>query len=508
MSDAIRQTWLTDDKAVFNTLRKLEKSNEKLLEQNRKLTREGTEGNRKNNSLLDQGTTKIAAMATGYLSVQTALQLVNAELENKVKLQQQSLQLTRQESATEIGFLRNLGGTGTEQDKALEALSRISTETGITRTDLFAVASTAFSARGNLSTKQTFDAIRQAVQIAPESVGESTPIAGALLDLAKFTGTQDAAANLGFLQSVAQTARVTSLGNVSTNLIPAIRGVAATGASTQEAAALTTAITQAISDPTGAQGGTAATNFAVKLEQILPNQEDLFSRIEQVRTLAEDEQKAIIQKIGGDVKSRKVIEQLLTDATAAVSQDVVANVGRTADLSTQEGVRVAAEAAQKQVDTIRGTETQRAATADRSLKNLAQDLERDPARAITGSLSETTSRIAASVGVSGARQFVENRLAQMGDIFGIGGDLRLSQTQANVAAASQGGFRVGAVDELFIGPQAAAAISSVVNATLQAVGVQPTGSITDQQAATANATLEEIRALRADLVSSTPDGVD
>ncbi|MBI4578877.1 MAG: hypothetical protein HY718_04190, partial [Planctomycetes bacterium] len=100
---------------------------------------------------------------------------------------------------------------------------------------------------------------------------ESLPsFAGAMLDLAKVTGSQDARVNRGLLLAVGGLSRVSEPSQQAANIPKALIGVRGFGASTAGAAALWASLSTMGADTEGAMSRTGAIALAQQLEMFLP----------------------------------------------------------------------------------------------------------------------------------------------------------------------------------------------------------------------------------------------
>lgn len=308
----IHLTFTGDDKDVAAVLARQERQIASLKEKLGQLGRESEKVGRQQEGMLTSGVQKLAGMAAGWVSVSSALQLANAELRAHIELQDRASSTQTQAANTQIKFLRNLGMvSGGERQAAIDRIGQISQRTGVTQRDLNLAASTAVSARGDLSIGQSLDAVEMAARIAPEDVGELTSVAGGLLDISSLTKTADMRHNAGFMTSLAAQARVTNLQSVSQNLVPGAIGVAARGGSAEEAAALVATLTSGMKDATGAMSGTAAIQLANQLATFTPAKGE--STAERLRHLQNNPAlaRAFLAQASFEQKSLASVENLL-----------------------------------------------------------------------------------------------------------------------------------------------------------------------------------------------------
>lgn len=265
----------------FADYRALHRENEKfrqdLLKIKRELagvrdeSRQGAQDSSRQNSLLREGAAAVGKYFSAWALGATAVRLVTDEIRNMMAVQERALRATQSVGDAQIAALRNVGAkTVGEREQFLQTVDDMSATTGVSTKDLYQRFGTGYSARGPLSTKAVEEAVRVSALVVPESAEEGTTFAGALLDLAKVTGSEDARANAGLLMSIGETSRVTDIGRLSKNLPPALTAIAAKGDTGQQAGAIFSAITTGMADPTGEQSKTAAISLAEQLAEALP----------------------------------------------------------------------------------------------------------------------------------------------------------------------------------------------------------------------------------------------
>ncbi len=274
----ISLNWSSDDRQVQKAFQRQQRQIAKLETALKKTSRSSVNLTKQQTNVASSAVGAATRMIATYASVNTAIRFVNASLQAQIDLHNKAEGVVVDTASAQIKFLRNLGDVSSEErSKALTTIREISKETGVKQSAIFLAASTAVSARGALSVQESLAAVRQAARIAPEDVGESTAIAGGILDVSTLTGIEDAKKNLGFLLAIGETARIVSPKDVSENVIRAALGVAATGDTPEFSTALVSTLTQAVKDPTGRISGTGAIQLARKLRDFLP-EEDVFER--------------------------------------------------------------------------------------------------------------------------------------------------------------------------------------------------------------------------------------
>ncbi len=282
----------------------------------------------------------IMSAAAAYVSVSQGIRLVIAAIRDKEEAERKAKETTVTLAEAQIAFRRNLGAATVAEQSAVEGrLAAISEKAGVPMRDLLVRASTAVSARGNLSVATALDAVEASVQIAPESVEVGEAITGAALDLAKATGVKDVNKTLGLLIEIGKTARVTDIGKLAENVAPAITGVVARGGTGREAGALFSALSGGGVDQTGRKTATATIQLAEQLAKFLPKEATfktetkrgrerrvvdvegtgLKSTLERIRYLQEHPlvKERFLQDASFEVKARASIEQIVAGKGAA-----------------------------------------------------------------------------------------------------------------------------------------------------------------------------------------------
>ena len=217
-----------------------------------------------------RGLTGIAGAVAGYGSLQTAISLVNDEHERAIQYQNKALTLQQTLAQAQRGAVLNLGvDPNWNAAKLVEQITNMSKRVGVDETTLTRVASDALSARGDSSIESTMTAIETASRILPDDADGLRTLTAATMDLQKMLGGS-AESNIGYLQSVGATSRVTSLKFMAENATPAIAGLTKFGGSKEEAGALFSMFSGSMVDTTGAQSKSSSLNLAKQLEKAIP----------------------------------------------------------------------------------------------------------------------------------------------------------------------------------------------------------------------------------------------
>ncbi len=226
-------------------------------------------------------TTKIGEWAAGYLTVRSAISLVNAELQNQIDLRRKAAEATMTEADAQRDFLRNFGArTAAERDAAIHQVGAISRETGVSERDLYHRGSAIFSAKGNLSDEQAWSALRESARLVPESQEKGLAVGVASLDLMRATGVKEAAPAMGMMASMARLSHVFDWAKIAQHGVPSVVAAMQSGATAQEAVGLYSTMTYGMADWTGRRSATAVAQFTRQLEKFLPETDmPLYSQI-------------------------------------------------------------------------------------------------------------------------------------------------------------------------------------------------------------------------------------
>lgn len=202
-----------------------------------------------------------------------AVQIVRKEYEALLAVQDKARESSLNLAGAQNAALRNLGAdTAAERDAFIADVERVSKEAGVSQKFVYNLASSALSARGELSVADAMDAVKQAALYAPDSAEAGEALAGAALDIGKATGATPQQA-LGFAMEVGKMARPTATGKIVENVAPAIGGAMQSGASPQSAAALWAALTGGMVDPQGRKAKTATLQVSAQLAEFLPEED-------------------------------------------------------------------------------------------------------------------------------------------------------------------------------------------------------------------------------------------
>lgn len=212
----------------------------------------------------------LKTFATGLIGaggILAGIQLVNRELQRMVDLGKEVANITVTDAAAKQNLIRNLAGTSKEQkQQVLKGVEQISETTNVEQKFIAEAAAQGLSASGQDidSTMKALDFAARAFAEAPDQIAMAV---GALLDLGKVTGSSDPLVNAGFQQFVAANSRVVSPQEQARNIPRALIGFQGSGGTSQEAAAVFAAVSNAAADITGEQTGTAMISLGDQLKE-------------------------------------------------------------------------------------------------------------------------------------------------------------------------------------------------------------------------------------------------
>ena len=258
-----------------------------------------------------------ASMAAGYVSVQGALNLISKEWDAIEQRQNRALETQKTLAQVQRAAVLNLGvDPNWDAAKLTDTITAMSKRAGVDEKTLTRVAGDALSARGDSSIESTMTAIETAAKILPDDAEGLKTLTAATMDLQKMLGGS-AESNIGYLQSVGATSRVTSLKFMAENATPAIAGLTKFGGSKEEAGALFSMFSGSMVDTTGATSKSASLNLAKQLEAFLPT---LKTTDERIAALQADPAKAqkFLKESSFEVQALPAVRGLLSgDAGSA-----------------------------------------------------------------------------------------------------------------------------------------------------------------------------------------------
>lgn len=226
---------------------------------------------------------KVGQLAAAYLGVGAAVGQVSKAIQTNIELQEKSLEIADRVARSQQEGFKNLAGLSTiEKQTASTEAKRIAAD-GLPIDKVTEAIGSAFSAGGQMGLEKAIEAVEEAAKINRLTPDNLPFEAAAALDIAGATGSNDIAANLGFIKSVGKEARPSDPMKVSVNAAKAVQGAvnALPGAlreveAERQRAAITggglfAALTKSGTDITGESASTAVTMFVNRMEEVFSN---------------------------------------------------------------------------------------------------------------------------------------------------------------------------------------------------------------------------------------------
>jgi hypothetical protein len=291
-----------------------------------------------------QALSSLVKYGAGLATLGTAAKLVTNELRAQQDLVDKAQAAKTTVSESRNVLIRNLVG---ESDATVKGVlsedADLAKRLNVSESVVNMARADALSATGG-DRKASYEAVAIATQFLKDRPADIAGFTGTLTDLSKATGTTDAQVNLGYLATVGKLSRVVDPRAQGQNLAPAIINQLAYGSTSQEAAALTAALTSAAADSQGATSGTGSIALAEQLRSFFGGQGTTGQRIAALQSDPAKAQ-AFLADASFEKKVGGVIEQLLTDPNSEAARLFRANLSQipdTAGLRARGGQAIAA----------------------------------------------------------------------------------------------------------------------------------------------------------------------
>jgi len=417
-----------------------------------------------------------------------SLQLITAELQAHKELQAEAGRQQVTLNSARQSVIRNMpGASDAETQRVLAQITTLARRTNAPEKVVAQSMADALSASGG-NVEASRSAVFEATRFLADRPEDIPVFAGALLDLAKVTGTKDAAVNRGFLSVVAGYSRVVKPEFQAQNLVPAMIGTTTLGATARESAALISALTVGGGDVTGRRSGTAAIALAEQLRGFVPNAPagmpgpNVPTFGAALYGLQQDRESAerFLAKASFEKKTIGPIEQLLLDNQSETFRMYQKTLDK---LPGDVGLRTEAERAisRRGLDPL-----EQMAATDRALKSAAERLYTGNLRAgMAGVSREGLAEVLKASGQSAMAQKVLNAQFDLTEIFG-GRDPR--EAVIDIAQQSMQDLRTRTE---FVGTQ-----FGVRGAPMGALGVPETDPERLRRADVLEQMIGELRAIR------------
>lgn len=375
-SEEIKWVVTADDKDIIAAFKRMQKELEATKQKMREQGNETEKAGKSQKDLLDKGISGLAGMVTGWISVQSAIQLATAEYDNYIERQREAAAETMSTADAQLAFFRNLGNVSKEQSRQIqETVRQLAAANNTTESRVYNVASIARSSQGALTDQQMFANVGMALKLAPDREEQAVALAGALNASSRLTGSANPQENAGLLLGIGEQTRIDNLAQIAKTLLPAAVGIKATlkDTSTEEAMALLTALTTAGEDETGSISATAGLQLAAQLKELKSGKKKVTTGTDlgdAITTLRNDpkKRKAFLDSATFEVKSKPFIEELLTPGTAT------ANLYDQNLSKVPTGARAAGNT-QQFFENVGGAQYQNVATNQRVFESLTSGLQ-------------------------------------------------------------------------------------------------------------------------------------
>lgn len=261
---------------------------------------------------------RVGAYAAGIVSVSSAMQMLNRQVEAQQRLNDQANQSQLGVSETRNVVIRNLVGSSDAQiAEVLDQNRQLANQLRVSERYVNLARADALSATGG-DVDASLEAVGVAARFLRDRPDELNTFTGALLDLSRATGTTDATVNLGYLATVASLSRVVSPQEQARNIPRAIIGQIAFGATPQESAALFAALTTGSADFSGSTSATGSISLAQQLQNFNPDS----SLTETIRSLQQNREQrdAFLDSLSLERTVLGPARQLLTDPDSDISR--------------------------------------------------------------------------------------------------------------------------------------------------------------------------------------------
>tara|TARA_R110002095_G_scaffold200479_2_gene180763 strand:+ start:2116 stop:3915 length:1800 start_codon:yes stop_codon:yes gene_type:complete len=267
-----------NDAGMMQVWQRQQREQQKQIDRLEKMAKSGKKAGRDVKSSFNESSASISTMNMGltkaiglFGGISGAVALYKKQYAELVKWQENrelaGRTLGEQMRLTRIAFTPDATLKNKDLEKEIQAIAdRTKTDAKI----IAAAATDAFSAKGKLSNRDALNAVESAFMLLPGNLDAGQTTAARALDVGNRTGNLDMRQNVGFMQNIQNTARVTDLTKVGQNLMPAISAIQNMGDTPEQAAELVVSLNKMLEDANGAITGTAAKALATRLEKFVP----------------------------------------------------------------------------------------------------------------------------------------------------------------------------------------------------------------------------------------------
>lgn len=253
---------------------KLSRKLDQLSQKSRKASNETASGFDKAKKSIGGAGAELASMVAKLAAANFGMQTLGNEFEKQMQRQEAARvsALAPAEARREAIFNftpdKTVGYEGLD-----EQVRQISEQTRSREEVVWGALSAAFSAQGSVANDVTLNAVRDALTVKPNDAGSAAILSGRGLDLAKYTGSTDIGANLGFLANLQSAVRLEDPTLVGTNIVPGIGAGRSYGDTAEQAGEVMAAFSQLLGDTRGDQSATAYQKMAGQLKNFVPQRD-------------------------------------------------------------------------------------------------------------------------------------------------------------------------------------------------------------------------------------------
>jgi hypothetical protein len=227
-----------------------------------------------------RGMASIQNMAAGYIGIGGAiagvtagLQAYNSMLEDSKRLSMEIAEQQKATAAAQADALKNFAGLETvKKQETLDEIRKIGLRTGFAD-EASLISSVGAGVSAGATAKDALAAAEAAAKLTRATPSQLPTFTSAAIDLARGTGSNNPAANLGLLLQAGAQARITDPEMMAKNLAPVLAiatsslGKDQKEEGSREAAAIFATLTKAGTDVTGQSTTTAAVQFMGRMEK-------------------------------------------------------------------------------------------------------------------------------------------------------------------------------------------------------------------------------------------------
>jgi len=380
---------------------------DKLIQKQAQVNKGFSDGEKSSKRGGDTAIKSFQKLAMQYVSLQATMQVVNNMSAEFARLQDASLQKTKELAAAQTDAIKNLQGLSYLQKQNLMTtdVEGVQKRTGFPSRSMLSDAIGAGISAGG-SPEEVLSAVEAAARLNINTPEKMQTTAAGAIDMARATGIRDAEKNLGLLLTTGSVSRVESSDKLANSLGKTIGSTMATVPDSdkeqagREAAALIAVLNKAGNDKQGEPTATATTSLAIYLRKLAPEVSTLSGRLEKI---ANDEglRAEFLKQIPGEAAFKIPMEMLVTKGSNAFEQF---------QENATKSISFSAEAFRENADQLQNMTPQLSiATALAKAKAASEAYDTNPSSAARAALGEMSGDVLPRVrsgGISGVVQSV------------------------------------------------------------------------------------------------------